>query len=129
MTFIYVRRPLPEFCPLMDRRFADVQRLVADDPKLRGRVRLLSVSFDPERDRPAALREQAAKLQANPAVWRFATAPADIVDRFAATFGVNVIREKDGTITHNLRTAVVGPDGRVLSIVRRQPMDRLSSRG
>ncbi len=117
VTFIYVRCPLPEFCPLMDRRFADVQRLVADDPKLRGRVRLLSVSFDPERDRPAALREQAAKLQADPAVWRFATAPADIVDRFAATFGVNVIREKDGTITHNLRTAVVGPDGRVLSIV------------
>ncbi len=50
------------------------------------------------------------------AVWRFATAPADIVDRFAATFGVNVIREKDGTITHNLRTAVIGPDGRVVSI-------------
>jgi protein SCO1/2 len=117
VTFIYVRCPLPEFCPLMDRRFAEVQRLVADDPKLRGRVRLLSVSFDPERDRPAALREQAAKLQADPAVWRFATAPADIVDRFAATFGVNVIREKDGTITHNLRTAVVGPGGRVLSIV------------
>jgi protein SCO1 len=117
VTFVYVRCPLPEFCPLMDRRFAEVQKLVADDPRLRGRVRLLSVSFDPERDRPAVLREQAAKLQADPAVWRFATAPAEIVDRFAATFGVNVIREKDGTITHNLRTAVVGPDGRMLSIV------------
>jgi protein SCO1/2 len=116
MTFIYVRCPLPEFCPLMDRRFAEVQTLSASDPTLRGRVRLLSVSFDPEQDRPAVLREQARTLKADPAVWRFATAPADIVDRFAATFGVNVIREKDGTITHNLRTAVIRPDGRVFSI-------------
>jgi cytochrome oxidase Cu insertion factor (SCO1/SenC/PrrC family) len=28
---------------------------------------------------------------------------------------VNVIREKDGTITHNLRTIVIDPDGRVVS--------------
>jgi protein SCO1 len=117
VTFVYVRCPLPEFCPLMDRRLAEVQALVASDPALSGRVRLLSVSFDPEQDRPAALREHATKLRADPAVWRFATAPADIVDRFAATFGVNVIREKDGTITHSLRTAVIRPDGRVFSIV------------
>jgi protein SCO1/2 len=116
VTFIYVRCPLPEFCPLMDRRFAEVQTLVANDPTLRGKVRLLSVSFDPEHDRPAALEAQATKLKADPAIWRFATAPPDIVDRFAARFGVNVIREKDGTITHNLRTAVIRPDGRVLSI-------------
>jgi protein SCO1 len=116
VTFIYLRCPLPEFCPLMDRRFAEVQALVAGDPALRGRVRLLSASFDPEHDRPERLKEQAARLKADPSVWRFATAPADVLDRFAATFGVNVIREKDGTITHNLRTAVIGPDGRVVSI-------------
>ena len=40
-----------------------------------------------------------------------------IVDRLAAEFGINVIREKDGTITHNLRTAVIDPAGRVVSIV------------
>src|SRR5262245_42384966 len=88
LTFIYVQCPLPEFCPLMDRRFAEIQMLVAGDPALRGRVRLLSVSFDPERDRPAQLKAQAQKMKADPAVWRFATAPADTVDRFAATFGV-----------------------------------------
>lgn len=116
VTFIYLRCPLSDFCPLMDRRFAEVQTSVANDPALRGRVRLLSVSFDPEHDRGAELKAQAAKLKADPAVWRFATAPADVVDRFAATFGVNVIREKDGTITHNLRTAVIGPAGRLVSV-------------
>jgi protein SCO1/2 len=116
VTFIYVQCPLPEFCPLMDRRFAELQSLIAADPALKGKVRLLSVSFDPDRDRPAELARQAIRLKADPAVWRFATAPPDVVDRFAATFGVNVIREKDGTITHNLRTAVVGRDGRVVSV-------------
>ena len=35
VTFIYLRCPLPQFCPLMDRRFAEVQRLVQDDVELR----------------------------------------------------------------------------------------------
>jgi protein SCO1/2 len=116
ITFIYVRCPLPQFCPLMDRRFAEVQRLVEADPALVGRVHLLSVSFDPDRDTPAVLAAHAGKLGANAAIWRFATAPRDTIDRFAATFGVNVIREADQTITHNLRTAVVGPDGRVVAV-------------
>jgi len=113
VTFIYTRCPLPQFCPMLDRRFAEVQRLAAADPALAGRVRLLSVSFDPDADKPEVLAAHAAKLGANPDVWRFATAPRDEVDRFAIRFGVNVIREHDGTITHNMRTAVVGPNGHV----------------
>jgi protein SCO1/2 len=116
LTFMYTRCPLPQFCPLLDRRFTEVQRLAQDDGGLRGRVRLLSVSFDPATDSPALLRAHAAKLGADPAVWRFATAPPEIVDRMAATFGINVIREKDKTITHNLRTAVIDSHGRVARI-------------
>jgi protein SCO1 len=114
VTFIYTRCPLPDFCPLMDQRFAEIQRTVAGDQVLKGRVRLLSVSFDPDVDTPAVLAAHAARVGAGPS-WRFATAPADTVDRFAATFGVNVIREADRTITHNLRTAVIGPDGTVVA--------------
>lgn len=116
VTFIYTRCPLPQFCPLMDRRFAEIQKLVADSDALRGKVRLLSISFDPANDTPAALRAHAEKVSANPSVWRFATADEDVVDRLAATFGVNVMREKDGTVTHNLRTAVIDPQGRIVSI-------------
>jgi protein SCO1 len=113
VTFIYTRCPLPQFCPLMDRRFAEIQRLIKHDDALRTRTRLLSISFDPAADTPAVLKQHAAKLGADPSIWRFATAPAEVVDRMAATFGVNVIRENDGTITHNLRTVVIDPRGRV----------------
>ena len=118
------RCPLPDFCPLMDRRFAEVQTLVAGDPTLRGHVRLLVGQFRP---RPRSTRtprgNRRRELKADPAVWRFATAPAEVVDRFAATFGVNVIREKDGTITHNLRTAVIGTGRTGRLDRRRQSMD------
>ena len=117
VTFIYTRCPLPQYCPLMDRRFAEVQAAVKANPALSGKVRLLSVSFDPKFDRAAVLRAHAATLGADPAVWTFATADESVVDRFAATFGVNVIREPDGTITHNLRTAVLDPAGRVTAIL------------
>jgi len=116
VTFIYIRCPLPQFCPLMDRRFSDLQRAILSDAALAGRARLLSVSFDPEHDTAAALDAHASKLGADAKVWRFATAPPAVVDRFAATFGVNVIREPDRTITHNLRTAVIGADGHVVNI-------------
>jgi protein SCO1 len=116
VTFIYTRCPLPQFCPLMDRRFAEIQSLAAADVALQGKVRLLSISFDPAGDSAAVLRAHAVKAGADPAVWRFATADEAIVDRLAATFGVNVIREKDGTITHNLRTAVIDSRGRLRSI-------------
>jgi protein SCO1 len=116
ITFIYLRCPLPNFCPLMDRRFAEVQKTLQLTPDIARRVKLLSVSFDPDRDTPAALKAHAARLAADETHWRFATAPAATVDRFAATFGVNVIREADKTITHNLRTAVIDPQGKVATV-------------
>ena len=116
VTFIYLRCPLPEFCPLLDRRFARAQQLIEQDETLRDRARLLSVSFDPDADTPERLQAHADKVQADAAIWRFATAPRATIDRFAAQFGVNVIREEDATITHNMRTTVIGPDRRVVSV-------------
>jgi protein SCO1/2 len=116
ITFIYTRCPLPQFCPLMDRRFADVQRMVKADAALNGRAKLLSVSFDPDADTAAVLYTHARKVGADPSMWRFATAPKAVVDPFANAFGIAVMREADATITHNLRTAVIDPDGRLVSI-------------
>jgi protein SCO1/2 len=117
VTFIYTRCPLPQFCPLMDRRFAEVQQKVAGDRALAGKVRLLSISFDPRFDGDGTLKAHAAKAGANPRIWRFATTEEETVDRLAAEFGIDVIRERDGTITHNLRTAIVDPQGRIFAML------------
>lgn len=118
LTFTYTRCPLPDFCPLMDQNFATLQRRLADDTILRGRVKLITVTFDPARDTPAVLTAHAAKLKADPRVWTFLTGDVATVERFAGAFGVAVIRDPQDVaqITHNLRTAVIGPDGRVAKI-------------
>lgn len=118
VTFIYTRCPVPTFCPLMDRHFAAVQRDLAADPRLRDRARLLSVSFDPEYDTPAVLAAHAGRVGADPARWSFVTGDRDQLDPFAARFGVTTIRDDadDIEIVHNLRTAVIDPQGRIVTI-------------
>jgi len=119
VTFIYTRCPLPTFCPVMDRRFAEVQQIISRDDALRGKVRLLSVSFDPAFDTPAVLATHATKAGADPAVWSFATGEVTVVEQFAARFGVSVMRDPatPTEVVHNLRTAVLNREGRVVSIL------------
>jgi protein SCO1/2 len=119
VTFIYTRCPIPDFCPLMDRHFAEAQQLIANDAALRGRVGLVSVSFDPQYDTPAVLATHAKKVNADPAVWTFLTGAQEDVDAFASRFGVSVMREgtDPANVVHNLRTAVVDGNGRLVKIL------------
>lgn len=119
VTFVYTRCPLPDFCPRMDRQFADVQQLVMDDPALGGRVQLLSISFDPEYDTPAVLATHAKKVGADPAAWNFLTGEQADVESFAALLGVSVMREGSdpGSVVHNLRTAVIDANGRLVKVM------------
>jgi protein SCO1/2 len=117
LTFVYTRCPLPTYCPLMDRHFAALQGALAADATLRGRVKLVTLSFDPEFDTPAVLAAHGAKLKADPDVWTFLTGDRATVDKFAARLGVGINRPAGiPEVTHNLRTALVGADGRIVKI-------------
>lgn len=115
VTFVYTRCPLPEFCPRMDRHFKAVQDAVTANPRLAGHVRLFSLSFDPEFDTPARMRAHAARVGADPAVWRYATAPGGTIAAFGARFGLGVVRDgaDRANISHNLRTLLVDRDGKL----------------
>ena len=117
VTFMYTRCPQPDFCPLMDRNFTAVQNEIKKTPGL-GDVRLVSISFDPANDTPAVLKAHAKTLQADPAVWHFVTANKDDIKAFAAKFGVTAEPSDEGpnVITHNLSTAVIDPDGKLVKI-------------
>ena len=111
LTFMYTRCPLPDFCPLMDKHFADVQAQIKKSPDMAD-VQLVSVTLDPAFDTPAVLAQHAKRLGADPARWHFATGSPDEVLAFAKRFGV--IAEPGETavaLVHNLRTAVIDPQG------------------
>jgi protein SCO1/2 len=117
VTFIYTRCPVPTYCPLMDQNFATIQNAVLEDPALKDRVKLISISFDPEHDTPAVLRTHARNRRANPAVWTFLTGDRVTIDRIAGKFGVGLMRADGSTeITHSLRTTLIGRDGRIRTI-------------
>ena len=119
LTFIYTRCPLPNFCPLMDRHFAIVQRQVKAEALLDSRVHLVSISFDPAHDTPEVLAKHAARVGADPGQWSFVTAPWEVIDPFARVFGVAIMRDDKPTqeILHNLRTAIIGKDGRLVRVL------------
>jgi protein SCO1 len=117
LTFIYTRCPMPTFCPLMDRHFATIQRTLERDPALK-QVHLVSVSFDPLTDTPPVLKKHAQELGADPKRWTFLTGDRDDIDRFASRFGVSVARNENDQrdITHNLRTAIIDGDGKLVKV-------------
>ena len=112
LTFIYTNCPLPNFCPLMSQQFATLQ------PKLKARygqkAQLLSISFDPKNDTPQVLSDYASKYTGDLSTWTFATpkTPAKL-EKAKTRFGITTI-EKQGQIVHNLITALIGPDGRLV---------------
>ncbi|MDR3618614.1 MAG: SCO family protein [Paludisphaera borealis] len=115
LTFIYTRCPLPDFCPAMDRRFAELAQSLSTSPSRSEKVRLVSLSFDPENDTPEVLRKHARIRGATPPLWTFAVASHDELAKIAVPLGL-VYGPGKNEIIHNLCTAVIGPDGKLVRL-------------
>jgi protein SCO1/2 len=122
VTFSFTRCPLPDYCPLMMKHFAALEKETAKDasPSLK-QMRLLTVTIDPAYDTPARLREYGAKHATgdgpkNPfSRWTLATGTVGDVKKLAGFFGLDYYDSTD-RIIHSLRTAIVDPDGRVVKV-------------
>ena len=117
VTFIYTRCPFPDFCPRMSSNFAEIYKQLGGNASL-ANTDLLSISFDPEHDTPKVLRDYGFSVaHTHDAAlfrrWEFATAPAADLPKIADFFALTV-KPEGGLITHNLSTAVIGPDGKIV---------------
>jgi protein SCO1/2 len=120
LTFIFTRCPMPDFCPLMMKNFAAVQGSIVADAGLHARTRLLTVSFDTEYDTPEVLRAFGAPWQktAPPFThWELARGTEDAIRTLGGALGLDYY-EEDRSFAHNLRTAVVDPEGNLVRIFR-----------
>lgn len=124
ITFIYAQCPLPDYCIKMSTNFSDAANRIMAEPEARDKFRLLSISFDPERDTPEKLRSYGLGYLGKDAkpdfsVWQLAVGSSDKEVRAVADFfGLRYeVDESDKTqFNHSLRTAVIGPDGKVTKI-------------
>lgn len=113
-TFIFSRCPLPDFCPRMGNGFAGAREIVLTNAPGLTNWQFLSISFDPDYDTPEVLRVYARSYRHdNPDRWLFATASQQVLRTFAPELDLMLAKEEGGSISHNLRTAVIDPQGRI----------------
>jgi protein SCO1/2 len=117
VTFIYTRCPFPNYCPLVSHNFAEIYAATRKNQALHSKVRLVTVSFDPEHDTPAVLRRYGETFR-NAAGgvpfdrWEFTAVPPKDLNKVTNFFGVTH-SSNGGQIVHSLSTTVISPDGTV----------------
>lgn len=113
LTFFYTRCPLPNYCPLMNRNFATARDLVASTSRAPTNYEFLSISFDPVNDTPQMLKNYAALFRSGDTNhWLFAAITTNALATLAPGLDLMVVHQ-GGSISHNLRTVVLDPQGRI----------------
>jgi len=113
LTFFFTRCPLPNYCPLMNRNFSRTRDLLLADPKAPANWEFLSISFDSDFDQPSTLSSYGGFYRHNNADrWLFASAPPATLAAIASPLGLVIMRQ-DSNLSHNLRTVVIDPQGRL----------------
>jgi len=126
LTFIFTRCQDPDQCTLMSSNFATIDQELQKQPDVYGKTHLLSISFDPEYDTPKVLRSYGAAYTGRYtdetfAHWEFATGSAEEVKGIAQFFGLRYYKDTESgkdQVIHSLRTAVVGPDSKIVKVFR-----------
>ncbi|CAN5814836.1 SCO family protein [soil metagenome] len=124
ITFIYAQCPLPEYCIKMSKNFSDLANQINANENLKDKIRLLSISFDPERDTPAKLKQYGIGYLGKDStatdfkVWQIAVGADAEVKKIADAFGLRYEQDaNDKTqFNHSLRTIVISPEGKVTKI-------------
>jgi protein SCO1/2 len=112
-TFFFTRCPLPDYCPRMNRNFSQARELLVQRPSAPTNWQFLCVSFDAEFDKPAVLAGYSKMFRGdNTDRWQFASASSSVVAELAPRLDLMITRE-GGSFSHNLRTVVLDPEGRI----------------
>lgn len=124
LSFVYTYCSDPIGCPLAYETFVDLRERVRADPLLKGRVRFVSLSFDPTHDTPAQMRAYGAEFARDRELpWAFLTTHSvRLLKPILDGFGQDVEVEVDAagrptrTLTHLLKVFLIDERGRVREI-------------
>jgi protein SCO1/2 len=112
INFMYTTCQLPDFCLRVVNHFGVLQKRFKAE--LGRDLVLLTITFDPARDRPDVLEEYSRQWNANPETWRFLTGSVPEVQRVLGLFGVAAFPD-DGLMDHSLHTALVDRNGTLVA--------------
>jgi protein SCO1 len=112
-TFFFTRCPMPNYCPLMNRNFAAARAAILSTSSAPTNWEFLSISFDSENDTPETLKRYASYYRSeNSNHWLFAATTTNTLAILAPALDLMVVHQ-GASISHNLRTVVLDPQGRI----------------
>ena len=124
LSFVYTYCTDPVGCPLAYAAMLEVRDRIRQQPGLRDRARLVSLSFDPTHDTPAAMQAYGGEhARAQSPRWHFITTSS--IERLSPIlqgFGQDAEVERDDAgrptraITHVLKVFLLDPAGQVREI-------------
>jgi protein SCO1/2 len=100
----------------MANHFEELQKLFLKMGNAPTNWHLLTISFDPEFDKPEVLKSYAEMHHYDPAHWTFATGDLEDVTAIGEQVGLAFWHDGNGSISHNLRTVIIDAGGRVQKI-------------
>lgn len=111
LVVAFVAAHCTDACPLVNAQFAQA----ASELRARhAKVRMLTVTLDPEHDSPAAMRDLARRFDADPHSWIFASGSVADVHRVMNAFGVSAQQGPHGYAeTHSTFVYLLDARGRV----------------
>lgn len=103
-------------CPATTHRMANVHQALAERGLLKDKVRLVSITLDPERDTPAALRAYQRLYDIDGSAWHFLTGSAGEVKKVHKDWGMWAKPSANGQLDHPSRIYLVDPRGQIREI-------------
>lgn len=104
-------------CPATTHRMGQVQEALKDRGLFKdGKVRLLSITLDPARDTPEALRTYMRLYDADASYWTFLTGPREQVEKTIADWGMWARPAANEQLDHPSRIFLVDRQGRIREI-------------
>lgn len=114
VEFFYTR--CETVCLALGATFQQMQAALQEEGAP-ARVQLLSISIDPRRDTPEALRAHAKRMRADGTRWQFVRVPDAVhMQRLLAAWQVVVVPDGRGDYEHNAALLVVDGAGRLVRV-------------
>jgi protein SCO1/2 len=107
LTFIYTS--CTDTCPVLTALMAKVQQDLG--AAFGSKVAFVSITVDPERDTPAALKKYAEDFGADLRGWSFLTGSPEAISDVEHRYGVIAKKADDGDIDHTLLTSLIDTSG------------------
>lgn len=105
----------PDVCLPTSYKLSQVQDLLKDKGYFGSKAEMVSITIDPNVDTPEVLQKFGNNFNADAKGWRFLRGDEAKTRELAEQYGVMVIKDKQGNISHSNAIMIVDPKGNIRS--------------